>query len=83
MPRHVRNFWIEVSADGVQPVATGPRSGDGGAHVKIKVREHGAVSTRWIDVTCEASQDGSLRVVGCLGDENGEPRLLFAETFER
>lgn len=62
MPRHVRNFWIEVSADGVQPIATGPRSGSGGARVIIRQRSHGTVDAQTVEVACACDEDGNLTV---------------------
>lgn len=62
MPRHVRNFWIEVSADGVQPIATGPRSADGGAKVIIRQRKEGAVDDGIIMVKCMSLDGGRLLI---------------------
>lgn len=44
MPRNVRNFWITLNVDGKKtPVATGPRSRNGGFHCKILMRSDGSI----------------------------------------
>jgi hypothetical protein len=78
MPRHVRNFWIEVSADGVQPVATGPRSGDGGARVIIRQRSNGEIDEETITVECRPTQDGQLVIIVTKGDD-----VMFSKTTYR
>ena len=46
MPRNVRNFWIELSADGyTKTVAIGPKSKDGNAEVTVNMRHKGCVTT--------------------------------------
>lgn len=60
MPRNVRNFWVEGSAEGkATPVGFGPRSKDGGISLTIKQRDNGEVTTA-LQVVGIARQDGSL-----------------------
>ncbi len=56
----VRNFWLTAEVDGKkEPVATGPRSSDGGMTVKLFVRDNGE-SRRAVTLECDASADGQL-----------------------
>ena len=60
MPRNVRNFWLEGSADGIASrVAKGPRARDGGAHFNLYQRAAGA-PTLAFGVRCYADADGTL-----------------------
>lgn len=44
MPNNVRNFWIELTVDGVtKRIATGPRSKDGGFTLTILQRDKGEI----------------------------------------
>ena len=44
MPRHVRNFWLELTVDGKKtPVKTGPVRKDGGFELKVFIRDKGQV----------------------------------------
>lgn len=57
MPRCVRNFWLDARIDGRRsPFASGPKSRDGGFHLRIQHRDHGEIA------------DDVLSVVGCASD---------------
>jgi hypothetical protein len=44
MPRHVRNFWVDVTCDARRrPVSTGPKSKNGGIDVQVYIRENNSV----------------------------------------
>ena len=62
MPRLVRNFWLTLSVTGKKTdVATGPRSAAGGFHLKILMREDGAIHGE--DITVQGvNQNGLLEV---------------------
>lgn len=62
MPRNVRNFWIEVHADGRKPIATGPQSSSGGARVVIRNRREGSIDEDVTEVRCVADGD-DLRIL--------------------
>jgi len=81
MPRNVRNFWIEVSADGYrQPVALGPRKKDGGFRLTVRQRDRGQVTC---PLTLEgyAEPDGRLRLTAFADTGNpGSQRVLHHVT---
>lgn len=48
----LRNFWVELDTDGNRTrTATGPRSKDGGLHVRLSMRDQGA-SKLVLEVLC-------------------------------
>jgi hypothetical protein len=60
MPRNVRNFWIELEVDGKkEPVASGPRSKDGGFRLDILQRSKGTI-TRALSVSGRVDSTGRL-----------------------
>ena len=76
MPKHVRNFWVELSTDArSKPVASGPRSKDGGFHLKILMRENGEVSPKEIMIVGQCMSDGTLLVTADVS----EPTILVSD----
>lgn len=83
MPRHVRNFWLDLSVDGKRSrVSTGPVRKDGGFTLNILMRDGGSI-VKALTVTGEAvSGDGPgeyrLRLYSCpqLGESAVEPYSL-------
>lgn len=61
MPRNVRNFWVELNVDGNSPVATGPRSKDGGFELNILMRDAGQVK-KALRIVGTALEDGTLEL---------------------
>lgn len=43
MPRHVRNFWIDLDVDGRTPIGTGPKGKDDGFCMNVFIRDNGSV----------------------------------------
>jgi len=79
MPRNVRNFWIEVQADGVKNlVATGPQAKDGGFKVVIRQRENGGISPRTIEVVGVTDSNGMIRTTTSVM-KNGEAESSVIE----
>lgn len=73
MPRHVRNFWVDVDVDGHKtPIAGGPQRPDGGLRLKIYQRDHGCV-TEALTINGWADSDGTLHLV-C---RNGKDRIVI------
>ena len=58
----MRNFYVTAQADGLRPVATGPRGRNGGADVSVYVKVNGE-SVKALDILCRACADGTLAVI--------------------
>jgi hypothetical protein len=65
----IRNFWITANVDGqaTRP-GFGPRSKDGGLHLKVQQRRDGSPFVAF-EVSCFANEDGTLRTV--ISGEDG------------
>lgn len=80
MPRHVRNFWIELDIAGRRPFASGPRSAGGGFAGVIKVRHKGDIITgaRLCGDVC----DGRIVLTLAAGRDWGSAVTVNAEAGE-
>jgi len=68
MPRHVRNFWLDVRIDGrASKLEGGPRAKCGGLEVVLYAREEGEI-VRALRISCVALTSGLLvaEVIPCL-----------------
>lgn len=80
MPRCVRNFWIDVEADGYKKsVGLGPRRKDGGMDVLLYVRDGGQVKSA-VSILCRADGDSLSIHVRNETDEHAPVQVL---TFRR
>lgn len=60
MPRNVRNFWVDVYADGMAgSTGVGPRSAGGGLDIDVAIRENGEVR-KAVRLMGRVSRDGGL-----------------------
>lgn len=59
--RNLRNFWVELEVDGRGPIATGPVSSSGGFYARVKMRDHGDVTTAMV-VVGQVEPDGTLKL---------------------
>lgn len=79
MPRHVRNFWLELIVDGKKHrVATGSRAKDGGFALVISMRNRG-VPLQAMRITGRTSFQGrvlELRAVA-IGTDKALPRFTL------
>lgn len=54
-PKNVRNFWVEITVDGLKKkLASGPRGKKGGFSARIFIREKGEISSKNFTVTGES-----------------------------
>lgn len=61
MPRHVRNWWVEVRTDDGRIVSAGPVRRDGGITVRVYQRDRGAV-IKSFSLDGIATSSGKLRL---------------------
>ena len=74
MPRHVRNFWIELTVDGKKSrIATGPCAKDGGFELTIRQRDKGDIITGMM-IRGYAGLD--KLVIEATTPDTGTPNLL-------
>jgi hypothetical protein len=82
MPRFVRNYWLSLDVEGRRtPLATGPRSKNGGFHLTIAQSDAGAI-TFPLTITGEASEDGSL-TLSVLENAPTGTRVLYEHITQR
>jgi len=80
-PRCVRNFFVELEADGIKKVIrTGPHGHKGGLYLKVLIREGGQVSDSYLEIKGESDGDTNTLIVK-VHDGDGPVREMVLATL--